>query len=116
MVDTDGTALVAAPGVVTLVLPHLVAGRDLADLMVDRLGNLRGQTVVVDARGTATGSPSFGSQLVHRVLQQGDAATLVMVGAPARLASQVTESAAALGVAARLDLTASLPEGAPVRC
>lgn len=108
MVDTRGTACIEASGVVTLVLPHLVAGRDLADLMVDNLGDLRGRTVVVDARGTATGSPSFGSQLAQRVLQQGDAATLVMVGAPSRLAAQVSESATALGLAARLELAEGL--------
>lgn len=94
----------------TVVLPELVAGRDLADALVDRLpGDLTDQVVAVDCRRMISGSPSFASQLVHRILSEGGARLLVVVGAPARFASHVTESASALGVASRLDLCRSMP-------
>lgn len=94
-----------------LELPYLVAGRDLADLMLDKFEDLTGRTVVVDARRTATGSPSFSSQLVHRVLERGDAASLVLLGAPDRFADQVSASALDLGVSDRLTLTSVAPTG-----
>lgn len=109
MVDTTGAPVLDRGPYLSLVLPHLVAGRDLADAMIDRLGDLDNRTVVVDARRTATGSPSFASQLVHRVLADGGADRLVVVGAPSRFAEQITASASALGVAARLDLAAVPP-------
>ena len=113
MVDTSGTAVLRRDRVLSLVLPHLVAGRDLADSMIDKLGDLSGRVVVVDARGTATGSASFASQLVLQVLQDGQADCLVVVGAPSRFAEQVTQSAKALGVATRIDLSSEMPETAP---
>lgn len=115
MVDTSGTTVLRRDSVRSLVLPHLVAGRDLADSMIDRLGDLEGSVVVVDARGTATGSASFASQLVLRVLRDGRADGMVVVGAPARLAEQVTQSAKVLDVAGRMDLSAEMPtvEAAP---
>ncbi len=109
MVDTSGTTVRRRDRVRSLVLPHLVAGRDLADSMIDRLGDLEGSVVVVDARGTATGSASFASQLVLRVLRDGRADCMVVVGAPARLAEQVTQSAKVLDVATRMDLSSSMP-------
>jgi hypothetical protein len=93
-----------------MVLPHLVAGRDLADALVDRLpGKVTDAIVVIDCRHLASGSPSFASQLVHRILSDGDARLLVIVGAPARFAGYVTDSASALDVASRLDLSAHMP-------
>jgi hypothetical protein len=109
MVDTSGTTVLRRDSVRSLVLPHLVAGRDLADSMIDRLGDLEGSVVVVDARGTATGSASFASQLVLRVLRDGRADSMVVVGAPPRLAEQVTQSAKVLDVATRMDLSSSMP-------
>lgn len=97
----------------TLVLPRLVAGRDLADELVDRLADdLDGHIVVVDGRKLLSGTPSFASQLVHRLLAGTASSRLVLVGAPADFAGYVTESAAELGVAARLDLAADLPAAA----
>jgi len=96
--------------VLVLVLPHLVAGRDLADLMLDRLADsFQYETVVVDARRTASGSPSFASQLVQRTLADGGADCLILVGAPSRFAQHVTESASRRSVAGRLDLTPAMP-------
>ncbi len=92
-----------------LTLPHLVAGRDLADLMLDRLGSFDHQVVVVDSRQTASGSASFASQLVTRTLVDGGADRLVLVGAPARFADHVGQSARDRGVEGRLDLTATMP-------
>ena len=92
-----------------LTLPNLVAGRDLADRMLDRLGAFDGQVVVVDARQTASGSASFASQVVTRTLVDGSADRLVVVGAPARFAEHLQRSARDRGVEGRLDLTATLP-------
>ena len=92
-----------------LTLPSLVAGRDLAGLMLDRLGAFGGRVVVVDARQSASGSASFASELVTRTLVEGGADRLVVVGAPARFADHVGQSARDSGVADRLDLTATMP-------
>jgi hypothetical protein len=94
----------------TMVLPQLVAGRDLADAMVNRLdGDIRGETVALDCRALVSGSPSFASQIVHRVLAEGDAHSLVVVGAPTRFAKYLADSANALAVGDRLDLTGNMP-------
>lgn len=86
-----------------LRLPNLFAGRDLADSMLDRLERpFAHETVVVDARQTSSGSPTFASQLVQRTLVDGGADALV-VGAPVRFAKHVTESARASSVAGSLD-------------
>ena len=107
--------MLVARTMLTLRLPNLVAGRDLADQMLDRFGQpFDHRTVVVDARGTATGSPSFASQLVHRTLVEGNAEALVLVGAPKRFEEQVTESANRSQVSDRLHLTRDLPAAASV--
>lgn len=90
----------------TLVLPHLIAGRDLADAMVDRLGALAGEQVVVDGRAMAAGNVSFGSQLVVRVLSEGEASELVLVGAPEQFVRYVCDAAERLQVAGRLRVEA----------
>lgn len=84
--------------VLRLVLPHLVAGRDLADLMIDGLDPLKGDTLVVDAGRTGSGSASFASQLVRRVLLEEHAERLEVVGAPPRFAEHVLAAARALGL------------------
>ena len=86
----------------TLVLPFLVAGRDLADAMVDPLEPVTGTRFVVDGRALATGSISFASQLVVRVLRQGGADALVLQGGPADFVGHVTGAADRLKVADRL--------------
>ena len=91
----------------TLVLPHLIAGRDLADTLVDRLGPLGGEQVVVDCRSMVTGSVSFASQLVVRVLAEGGARELVLVGAPPEFADHVCAAAERLQVTDRLRVGAA---------
>ena len=91
----------------TLVLPYLVAGRDLADAMLEPLEPLAGTRFVVDGRSLATGSVSFASQLVVRVLDQGGAGALVLVGGPQEFVEHVCGAAERLGVADRLTVTAS---------
>ena len=89
----------------TLVLPYLVAGRDLADRMVDLLGSpLRGQVVVVDSSATSDGSESFASQLVKRLLVDEAAERLVLRGGPGRFAGYVADAAERLHVADRVEL------------
>ena len=97
----------------TIVLPHLVAGRDLADAMIDGLAaSLHDRVVVVDARATSSGSSSFASQLVQRVLVDEGARSLVLVGAPARFVRAVQESAERQDVTPRVELADRAPQPA----
>lgn len=90
----------------TLMLPALVAGRDLADTFVDHLAGQPGDEVVVDARELVSGTSSFAAQLVQRVLVDDGAHRLVLLGPPENFAGYAREAAAALSVADRLDVQA----------
>lgn len=85
----------------TLILPRLVAGRDFADDMADKLGPVSGDTVLVDGSGLLTGTASFAAQLVSRLLG-GDAAKLVVSDAPDEFADYLRQAAAAIGATDRL--------------
>lgn len=78
---------------ITLVLPALVAGRDLADEYVDQLGSFDGSEVVVDARELTSGTSSFAAQLVRRILVTGHAKKLVVVGAPSTFVRHLRNAA-----------------------
>jgi uncharacterized Fe-S center protein len=82
-----------------LYLPMYVAGRDFADDVVDQLGSLTGRSIVVDATGLASGTSSFAAQLVSRVLVDGKADELIVVGAPDQFNEYAREAAEADGVA-----------------
>lgn len=108
-VDTEATAVARGSGfaqrlegegdavMITLVLPSLVAGRDLADDFVDQLGDLTDAEVVVDARELTSGTSSFAAQLVRRTLVDGRAKQVVVVGAPSTFVRHLHDAAAALG-------------------
>ena len=87
---------------VTLTLPLLVAGRDLAARAVERLGTIRGTEVVVDARALASGTTSFAAQLVQSIVVDGGADQLVLVGGPADIVADVRAAADTLSVADRV--------------
>jgi hypothetical protein len=89
----------------TLTLPQLVAGRELAESAVRRLGSVAGQDVVVDARALVSGTPSFAAQLVHTALVDGQAASLTFVGGPDDFRADASQAAERLGVAGRLRLS-----------
>lgn len=95
-----------------LTLPMLVAGRDFADDMADRLGDVTDRSVVVDATGLASGSSSFAAQLVSRVLVDGKAAELVLVGAPEPFVDYARKAAADAGVPGALQISAEFPVAA----
>lgn len=95
--------------VATIVLARLVAGSDIADSYVDLLGDFAGDIVVVDARETTSASPSFVAGLVRRVLADGGAARLVLVGAGADFAEYARRAAESLGVGDSLDFSAEVP-------
>ncbi|WP_298803428.1 hypothetical protein [uncultured Pseudokineococcus sp.] len=83
-------------------LPSMVAGRGMADALVDGLaGDLSGAVVRLDCRALVTGSPSFAAQLVSRVLG-GGAAELRVEAAPAAFAEHLREAARRLGAQERL--------------
>jgi uncharacterized Fe-S center protein len=81
-----------------LTLPLFVAGRDFADDMADQLGDMSGRSIVVDATGLSSGTSSFAAQLVTRVLVDGKAAELILVGAPAQFADYARDQARHAGV------------------
>jgi hypothetical protein len=94
---------------VDLYLPLFVAGRDFADDVVDRLGNLTGRSIVVDATGLASGTSSFAAQLVARVLVDGKAEELIIVGAPEQFNEYAREAAKADGVGEALHASRDFP-------
>jgi hypothetical protein len=88
----------------TLTLPQLVAGRELADAAVRRLGPVAGQDVVVDARALVSGTPSFAAQLVKTALIEAEAGSLTLVGGPDDFRADARTAAERLGAADRLRL------------
>lgn len=94
---------------VTLTLPALVGGRDLATTAVARLGDITDTDVVVDARSLVSGTSSFAGQLVNDVLSTGRARSLAVVGAPADFNASLAAAADALAVANQLTLTRNMP-------
>jgi FlaA1/EpsC-like NDP-sugar epimerase len=94
---------------ITLVLPRQVAGRDLADELINQLGSLGGQTVLVDARRTTHATGSFGAQIVKRVLMTEQAERLTIVAGPSRLVQSIQKTGEVLGVTGQLELVSELP-------
>jgi hypothetical protein len=88
----------------TLTLPQLVAGRELADAAVRRLGPVAGEHVVVDARALVSGTPSFAAQLVRTALVDARAASLTVLGGPDDFRADARDAAERLGAADRLRL------------
>lgn len=93
----------------TLALPELVAGRDFADDLIDTLGPIAGQPVVVDASDTFSGTASFAAGLVERLLVREDAADITLAAAPEKFARYVQSAAAELGVTDRVRLADRMP-------
>jgi hypothetical protein len=82
-----------------LTLPLFVAGRDFATDMADRLGDVADRSIVVDATGLSSGTSSFAAELVTRVLVDGKATELIIVGAPHQFVEYAQDAAQAAGVA-----------------
>lgn len=95
-----------------LTLPLFVAGRDFADEMADRLGDVTGRSIVVDATVLSSGTSSFAAQLVERLLVDGKAADLTIVGSPEEFAGYAREAAEHAGVSAELVTTRHFPVAA----
>jgi hypothetical protein len=87
----------------TLTLPALVAGRDLADALVDKLADATSRPVLVDASRLESGTSSFAAQLVGRLLLDRHADQLILLGAPPSFAGYVRDAAVKLQVSGRLD-------------
>lgn len=96
----------------TLQLPRLVAGRDFADDMVEGFGQVRNEDIIVDGTRLLSGTPSFAAELVQQLLVQGQARSLLLVGAPADFAGYSTTAARELGVTDRFDLAEQYPQTA----
>ena len=90
-------------------LPSMVAGRGMADALVDRLaGDLAGAVVVLDCRHLVTGSPSFAGQVVSRVLG-AEASELRVEAAPEAFAAHLRQAADRLGASERLVVASPAP-------
>ena len=95
-----------------LSLPLFVAGRDFAAEMAEHLGTVAGRSIVVDATGLSSGTSSFAAELVQRVLVDGKASELIIVGAPAQFAEYAHEAAVDGGVANALQISREFPVAA----
>jgi hypothetical protein len=93
----------------TLQLPRLVAGRDYADDLVNTLGLEPGSEVLVDGSALLSGTPSFAAELVQRILVEGQARSLHLVGAPGDFAGYTETAARDLGGRDRFQVSAHLP-------
>ena len=93
-------------------LPLFVAGRDFADGIADRLGDVAGHTVLVDGTKLLSGTSSFASEFVRRILVEGKATELVVVGAPEEFTDYLREEATESGVADALTTSRYFPEWA----
>ncbi|HET6210038.1 MAG TPA: hypothetical protein VFD94_06630 [Jatrophihabitans sp.] len=96
----------------TLQLPRLVAGRDFADDLAESFGDVRDRDVIVDGSRLLSGTPSFAAELVQRLLVDGHARSLLLVGAPIDFAGYATTAARDLAVTDRFDLAEQLPHPA----
>ncbi len=92
-----------------LYLPLFVAGRDFADHVADQLGDRPGDPIVVDATGLQSGTSSFAAQLVQRVLIDGKASELTVVGAPHEFEGYLRDAAQRDGVADKLTTSQDFP-------
>ncbi len=96
--------------VLTIELPSMVAGRAMADALVDALdGDIAGAQVAVDCRHLVSGSPSFAAQLVTRLLVDGRAAHVQVLAATTPFADAVTDAAQRQGVAALVSVSRTQP-------
>jgi uncharacterized Fe-S center protein len=91
-------------------LPMFVAGRDFADDIADRLGDVAGRTVLVDGTMLRSGTSSFAAQFVRRVLVEGKAAQLLVVGAPQQFVDYLRDEAEHAGVSDALTTSRYFPE------
>ncbi len=80
--------------------------------MVRTLGPVTGQDVVVDATKLLSGTTSFAYQLIERLLADGHASSVLLVGAPSDFAEYATSAARELHVTDRFDLAEELPRTA----
>lgn len=106
IMDAALTDVAPAAAVLAIELPSMVAGRAMADTLVDRLeGDLAGADVLLDCRHLVSGSPSFAAQMVTRLLVTGGAAALRVNAPTAAFAEALADTAARQGVADRLVVT-----------
>jgi len=80
--------------------------------MVETLGGVVGQDVVVDATKLLSGTTSFAYQLIERLLADKNANSVLLVGAPTDFAEYATAAARELHVTDRFDLAEELPRAA----
>ena len=85
-----------------LYLPLFVSGRDFADHIVNQLGDYAGESIVVDGTKLRSGTSSFAAQFVQRILVDGKAARLTVVGAPQEFVGYLKDAAERAGVADQL--------------
>ncbi len=92
----------------TLQLPRLVAGRDYADDLVSSLALEPDAEVLVDGSALLSGTPSFAAELVQRILVEGKARSLRLVGAPGDFIDYAEAAARDLAVGDRFQASEHL--------
>lgn len=84
-------------------LPRLVGSRSAASALVAAYGScIKGERVVVNCRDLRSATPSFVDELVKRVLVEGEAAELVVLGGDEDFLRYVHDSAQAHDVDERV--------------
>lgn len=86
----------------TIVLPQLAGSREAANLLISRVGNVEGQSVVIDARDLISGSTSFADELVVRLVKDKRVAAIEVVGPDEEFWGYLTEAAADVDTEVRI--------------
>jgi hypothetical protein len=86
-----------------ITLPPLIGSREAADVILSRIGEVRGKRVVIDCRGLVSASQSFADQLVVRLIQEKGAAALDVIAPYDDFWEFLSESAREIGAVERLE-------------
>jgi pyrrolidone-carboxylate peptidase len=90
--------------------PDHAGSRDQAqDLARPLDDDLTGQTVMIDCSNVLVATPSFLDEIVKQILEQRNAATLEVAGAPGRAQALLERAAENRGVRDRLRVATQLP-------
>lgn len=91
-------------------LPSMVAGRQMADALVDAVsGDLSDAEVAIDCRALVSSSPSFVAQLLKRLLIDRGVARVVVRYPPEQFTRYTEQAVGDLGVSGRVVMQQARP-------